>query len=574
MANINLFIKENIKKIGTDAHIAPDIPEKKLNNAIKAFNCENFFETILAIYDNTIFGSSKEGLVFTGEKMIFSSGDPIEFLYSKMVSAEHIRNVTVNEKGKESVEEYTQLTTNDGVKHKLTGLTSGDFNYTEFTTFLNSIIQECDDYKEEDQLKTIATMSGELKTSYLKVIINMTFVDDEDIDEKELAEIFLLMTRVELDNDSRFEVRSYISSISTESITPLKTLLETIRTTSEVSHHQSIMISLVKDMINIYFSTKDTVTRTFSFLDDNRNLFGLSDAEIELAYDTVENDYKLLNDDIDDSTIEKNAKELAAKATAAGAPLAAVYISGSVAGMSAAGITSGLATLGMGMGMTGGLAVIGVLGVLSYKGVKHLTGANELDKYKTRELMLHSVIKQTQKTISLIIDDINHVVQKLNDTILHHSDQTEKIKKLVHLVAQFQGAIKSVDNKTSKHQNLIERIHCPRFLDIERLKSLTNEPTKKQLYEFIIENYEEKILSVKNTQKETISLKDNIKTEILDKMAEIFKTIGYFDTGNIIKGKALEGMNKLKENAPEEIDKFKENAAEKLNQLKGRFFGK
>lgn len=532
MQNINLFIKDNVKTIGKDVYVTPEIPEKKLNNAIKAYKCESFYESILAIYDDTVFGSAKDGLVFTGEKMIHSDGKLTEYIYNEIQSAKYIK-----EKGIE----YVKIIMNDSTEHKFKVTLSSSFNYDKFAEFLNKIVTEFENYEEEDQLKEMADMPNELKVAYLKIIINMTFIDDEEIDEKELAELFLLMTRLKLDKESRFEVRAYITEISHENLISVENLLEIIKNNSEVSHYQSLMISLAKDLINTYFSTNDTMSRDFAFLDKYKDLFELSDAEIDLAYDTVENDYKLLKEDLDDDAITKNAKELASKAAAAGAPLAAVYISGSVVGMSAAGITSGLATLGM--GMTGGLAVIGIIGVLSYKGVQHLTGANELDKYKTRELMLHEVIKQTQKTISLIIDDVNYIVQKLNDTILNHADQTEKIKKLTYMVAQFQGALKSVDNKSNVYQNSANRLQSPKILDDERLKSLTEEPTKKPLYDFVIENYELKTVEIDNEEVERFVLKENVKTEILDKMAEIFKALGYFDMDNILKSKAS-GMMK------------------------------
>jgi hypothetical protein len=533
MSNINIFIKENVKSIGSGVHITPEIPEKKLNNAIQAFNCEGFYESILAIQDGTVFGSSKEGFVFTGEKMIHHKHG--EFIYSDIDSVEYVENITVDDKGKEKKDEYVLISKNNKT-YKFEYLY--DINKKELVKFLNSIITEFEEYKEEDQLKTISAMPNELKVAYLKIIVNMTFIDDEEIDEKELAELFLLMTRLELDKDSRFMIRAYITEISNKNIQSIEGLIEIIKSNSEVSHYQSLMISLVKDMINVYFSTKDTMSRNFEFLDNHKDLFGISEAEVDLAYDTVENDYKLLKEDLDDNAIQKNAKELASKAAAAGAPLAAVYISGSVIGMSAAGITSGLATLGMGMGMTGGLAVIGVIGVLSYKGVKRLTGANELDKYKTRELMLHDVIKQTQKTVSLIIDDVNYIVQKLNETILNHSDQKEKIKKLIHMIAQFQGALKSVDNKSNTYQNSANRLQSPRVLDNDRLKSLTSEPTKKPLYDFIFVNYETKMNKVGDETIEELTLKGDIETEVLDKMAEAFKALGYFDMDNILKSKA------------------------------------
>jgi len=555
MSNINIFIKENVKSIGSGVHITPEIPEKKLNNAIQAFNCEGFYESILAIQDGTVFGSSKEGFVFTGEKMIHHKHG--EFIYSDIDSVEYIENITVDDKGKEKKDEYI-IISKKNKKYKFESLY--DINKKGLVKFLNSIITEFKDYKEEDQLKTMSEMSDKLKIAYLKIIINMTFIDDEEIDEKELAELFLLMTRLELDKKSRFIVRAYITEISKENIEDVENLLEIIKNNSETSHYQSLIISLAKDLINVYFSTNDTMNRDFKFLDEYKNLFELSDAEIDLAYKAIENDYKLLKEDLDDNAIKKNATELAAKAAAAGAPLAAVYISGSVIGMSAAGITSGLATLGMSMGMTGGLAVIGIIGVLSYKGVKHLTGANELDKYKTRELMLHDVIKQTQKTISLIINDINYIVGRLNAVQLSEEDlknNNENIKKLLvsrcaenkklmKILQSTQGALKVIDTKSDNYQNTADRLHSPKILDEKRLKSLTAEPTKKPFYDFIIVNYEIKIVEIDDKKVEKLMIKDNIKTSTLEKMAEIFKVLGYFDMDNILKGKASEGFNKVK----------------------------
>lgn len=542
MSSVNVFIKENVKQIAEkekNVLIAPDIPESKLNNAIKAFKCEKFYESILAIYDDSMFNNAKCGLVFTGEKVIHNSHGT--FMYSDIESVKYIENITINDKGKENKEEFILIKKKDGKEHKL--INDLIFaNKKNLAAFLNKIISEFEDYKEEDQLKTISEMPEELKIAYLKTIINMTYIDDKQIDKKELAEIFLLMTRIELGKDSRFEVRAYITDISTENMESLESLLKIIKENSESSHYQSIIISLAKDLINTYISSKinydkkskkkiaeviDECLKNFNFINNNSELFNLSEKQIDISIEAIKTDYTNLQEDRDDTQIEKSLKELSAKAVAAGTPLAAIYISGSVVGMSAAGITSGLATLGMGMGMTGGIAVVAIIGVLSYKGVKHLTGANELDKYKTRELMLHDVLKQTQKTISLIIDDVNYVVQKLNDALLNHVNQTEKIEKLSNMVAQFQGALKSVDSKNNQYQNSANRLECPRILDESRLKSLTSEHTKKDLYTFIIQNYDEK----------TFGLKENVETEKLDRMGKIFKALGYFDMDNILVGK-------------------------------------
>jgi len=542
MNNINVYIKESVRNIAKKGiYIAPDIPEKKLNNVIKAFNCESFQKSILAIYDNTLLGSAKEGLVFTGEKLLYNNESLYEIYYKDIKQSEYLKDSIVKNNGKEDIEHYILIKTENKI-YKIDNL--GTFNYQAFERLLNDIINNFDVYAEEDQLKTISEMTEEFKVTYLKAIVNMTYIDDNKIDDKELIEILLLMTRLKLDRDTRFLIRSYIAEISQEDIITLESLLTTMKENSETSHHKSLMISLAKDLINVYFSSKNTIEKNFKFIEQNRGLLGLSNNEIDLAYETVINDHKMLKEDLDDDAIKKGFKELSSKAIAVGTPIGAVYLSGSVAGLSAAGMTSGLASLGMGgvlgfSGMVTGIGAVVVLGIGAYKGMQYLTGANELTKYKTRELMLHEVIKQTQKTISLIIDDINYVVLKLNETILKHADQTEKIKKLSLIVVQFQGALKSVDSTSNTNQNSVNRLHCPKILDKSRMLSLTDEPIKKPIYNFILSNYE-------NNENNQFTLKNTIDSEVLEKMSEIFQTIGYFDMHNAVKSKATDGLNKIK----------------------------
>lgn len=76
--------------------------------------------------------------------------------------------------------------------------------------------------------------------------------------------------------------------------------------------------------------------------------------------------------------------------------------------------------------MATGIGVAVLLGVGAYKGIRHLTGANELDKTKRRELMLNEVIKQTQSTLSALINDLNYISGKFNDALDAHNRQGEK----------------------------------------------------------------------------------------------------------------------------------------------------
>jgi len=270
----------------------------------------------------------------------------------------------------------------------------------------------------------------------------------------------------------------------------------------------------------------------------------------------IKNDHNMLKDDFTDDQVINALKTLSAKAAAVGTPLAAVYLSGSVVGMSAAGLTSGLATLGMG-GMLGlssmatGIGVAVLIGVVAYKGMRRLTGANELDRTKRRELMLNEVIKQTQKTISLLIEDINHITTKLNEYILAHGTQDAQIKKLMSLMTQMTGAGAVLTEKSNTAQSSATKLRCAQYLDESKLKSLTREPTKADLYDFIMKFYEEKAFKEEKdgeTREITkLVIKKNQPINDLENLAKAFEAVGYFNMTDVLKSTAADAAGKAKE---------------------------
>ena len=142
----NIFIKEHIKVI-EDILVAPDIPEKKLNNAIKAFECEDSMSSIIALYDSTLFGSAKEGIVFTGEKMLIKTSSAlISIEYKEISKAEYFEVV-------EQVK-ADKTRTSKGIKifkgEEVVELKDTDVRptiYKPLELFLNKLIAECSEFK-------------------------------------------------------------------------------------------------------------------------------------------------------------------------------------------------------------------------------------------------------------------------------------------------------------------------------------------------------------------------------------------------------------------------------------------
>ncbi len=88
MTSVNVYLRENLSCISSNISVAPQINEKKLNNAVKSFGFTGNPSTVVALYDNTLFGSAKEGILFTGEQLIYRRvlSDPISMPFASIAS--------------------------------------------------------------------------------------------------------------------------------------------------------------------------------------------------------------------------------------------------------------------------------------------------------------------------------------------------------------------------------------------------------------------------------------------------------------------------------------------------------
>lgn len=244
---------------------------------------------------------------------------------------------------------------------------------------------------------------------------------------------------------------------------------------------------------------------------------------------------------MNDSQIIKSFKELISKAGAIGVPMAAIYFSGSIVGLSAAGITSGLAALGMGgilgfSSMATGIGALVVLGVFTYKGIKKATGINEIENNKQRELMLQAIIRNSQQALNYLIEDVNEITQQLISALEKEELNSKKVKKLSLMIEMLSKGAKSTTNKINYAELEIIISKVPKTLDLVRLEELTNEPTKLKLREYVLNCYQERELILTNEEsKYEYVLKNELVINELEELSSIFNGIGY----NNVKDAAL-----------------------------------
>lgn len=541
--NVNVYLRDNLLAIKSNMYVAPNIPEKKLNGAVLAYEFPGSPGAVIAIYDNTVFGSAKEGLLFTGENFYYrDSKGTKSCTWGEIASIKSNLIVIDAEKGKKK--KTLTVERKDGTTIEVEGLLNDI--YDKLVKILSEIINSDAEYSEQEQIVPVEKMAEEVKIAYGKIVVNMAYENDSKVDETELAEILLLMTRLGLSSESRMEIRSYLADST--SLAPTADLMGVISANAPPGQLKNIHISLAKDLLNVHMATEGNDLANMEFLRSHRSLFDISDDQVNLAVEAIRVDRQLLNEQVTDDQMVAMFKLMATKAASVGVPIAAVYISGSVIGLSAAGITSGLATLGMGglLGMSSMVTGVGVavlLGVGAYAGINKLSGASEVAKSKRREIMLTEVVRQTQKTISEFMEDMNFIVKKLNELIGRDNVKGEEIKRLTGLLTQLSGAGQVLTERSDQAQGNISMIHCAKSLDKEKLARLTREPTKRDFHDYIIEHYEIKTVQIEkprpgeNTTREELLLRENLNSRELENLAEAFEAIGYYDAGKVLKSK-------------------------------------
>ena len=181
-----------------------------------------------------------------------------------------------------------------------------------------------------------------------------------------------------------------------------------------------------------------------------------------------------------------------------------------------------------------GIGVVALLGVGTYKGIKKVTGLSELENNKQRELMLQAIIKNSQKSLNYLIEDVNEISKQLTEEINKGMEVAIKIKKLSKLLDIMSNSAKETSSKINYAEAEAIIAKLPKHLDKARFEELTNEPTKEKLRPFILSCYVEKEITVKsadNTQeiKKVLELNDKQELKILEQLYSVLDSIGYMN---------------------------------------------
>ena len=300
-------------------------------------------------------------------------------------------------------------------------------------------------------------LPDEAMTCYLSVLVWLVHTDDKQIDEREMCEIQLLVTQRRCNADVRKAVREHLENPhSLDARKQIDHMLEH-GPAAGTDTQLALKCALMKDAIRVCRATSKGPARKQRGIRQLAEMLDLDDEKISFFEDACVQDEKILDGNLSDSQIAATAKELAARATSVGVPVAAVYLSGSVTGLSAAGIASGLATLGIGgvlglSAMVTGIGVAIIVGGTTYKGVRWVLGGSRRDRASLRELMLQEVLRIHQGAIINLGEDMaffGERIAALSRVTNRNRDAIDRLSWEVTLLSRSAGALNQLGQRAS-----------------------------------------------------------------------------------------------------------------------------
>jgi uncharacterized tellurite resistance protein B-like protein len=296
----------------------------------------------------------------------------------------------------------------------------------------------------------LTSLPDEAKLTYCMILAEQARVD-HSLDPREIANLYLFASTVQLDQEARGELRRHITGAFSADSGSVEDGIELARRLSElldVHQRQGVLMSLLRDLVRISRADRhvsdDERSRTARLAE--YLMSEDADKAVESCERLVTLEEKFSAGDITTSEFEKTTTEVVAKSAAFGVPLYAVSVAGSVAGLSAPGITSGLAMLGFGgllglSAMVTGIGTIVILGVAVHQGTRFVLKSKERDRNQRREHLIQQVIVYHQQAIAELGEDIAGLAFRLEDYLGRTTRNEEGLASLRTELAAFQSAL-------------------------------------------------------------------------------------------------------------------------------------
>ncbi len=314
--------------------------------------------------------------------------------------------------------------------------------------------------RSRDDSGDLSALTVEAKLLYCRVLVSLALVDAV-LDPREIANLYLFASTIGLDGEARSQLRGEITGAQRVAASDAEVREAAVDLAGELleildeGQREPVFTLLVRDLVRISRADKHAADteRERILLIAGLVFPDSADKVVAATERLVSTEEDFARGKITTGQLETTTKDIAAKAAAFGAPVAAVSLAGSVSGLGGAGITSGLAALGFGgllglSAMVTGIGTVVILGVAVHQGARYVLATNEREREKRREHLIQQVIKNHQQAMAELTDDIGGLAHRMDAYVTQTTRNEERLATLRAELAAFQLAL--VDLQTSQ----------------------------------------------------------------------------------------------------------------------------
>ena len=272
-------------------------------------------------------------------------------------------------------------------------------SFTPVNTRLSGELLEMSKVSESDRL------------AFYGALFAMAFVDGF-IDKEELELIYGMMDLEGMTESGKRKVQSYI--MEPLNLSDLWGFLRSLASADE-----QLRYGLMINLVHTAWANDELDSSEEKAIFLAQRELKVSNKQLDEIKKFIDKVREIRDRGIDDNYAADAIKTAAAGLSAVGVPITAVFFSGSVMGLSAAGITSGLAALGALVGLGGmipGIGVAIVLGAGIFMGINKMLDTGDESKKKQlqneKERKAQLVIQNMQAAINLLVEKIANLQEK------------------------------------------------------------------------------------------------------------------------------------------------------------------
>ena len=304
--------------------------------------------------------------------------------------------------------------------------------------------------------KMLKDYPEEIKLAYLKNLTLLIHADGE-VNTIEVSNLYERFYELGCSPEIRSEVTQYL----TEGVNDLTFFQEfkALISTYHISHQLTIVHAVLTDFYKISKSTNVVISDPdLEVIKNYVSLFHISETNRKACEDSVDYLFMLQKGEITPDEFKKKMTSVAGTLAAGGIPIVVLSFVG-VAGLGAAGITSGLATMGSLVAfipginaMVGGILVFAGIAYGIKVGIDYFSGAEEREIKNKREALIQKILLNQQEKINLLNEDMNFLTERLTNAIVDVEKNSQMIQKIKERLNMFQNALKSSKNKLESDQ--------------------------------------------------------------------------------------------------------------------------